>query len=970
MRRLAAWWRFVGVAVCGAAVWHAMLGEAVATRPPKTVDFNRDVRPILSEHCFRCHGPSAKDLKANLRIDDAASATKDRGGYRVITPGKAHLSRMFKRISGDPGMRMPPVDSGVKPLTKEQIETIRLWIEQGARYKAHWAFVPPADTRIPSVKNRTWVRNDIDAFVLSRLESANMAPEPQADKATLIRRVSLTLTGLPPSQKEVDEYILDKRPNAYERMVDHFLASQRYGEHQARYWLDAVRYGDTHGLHLDNERAIYPYRDWVVRAFNQDLPFDKFTLWQLAGDLLPKPTTEQLIATGYIRMNPTTNEGGAIEEEFQAKNTFDRVETTSTVFLGLTMTCARCHDHKYDPIPQRDYYRLFAFFNSTVDKPLDGNELTPAPVIKAASPQEDLRAGNLRGVIDALVQRVKPLEAKKWLSNVRVEPPKISSWEVSQPFTAASFDAAFSAEASPETIIWKPLMLTLGKSVNNLIGKENSSAYVRARIETSSKSDVTLRLSSDDAVRVWLNGAIVHDNKVLRGVETSFDSVKLPLREGTNELIIKIVNSAGPDGLFVSVGDSLSDRINAVYEKVAKNEGELELRKLYLEVGPASSDAVTYRKTSKELNDLLESVPFTLVAQELPKPRTAYILKRGEYNLPTTPVSRATPAALNAFPASQPYNRLGLAKWLTSPQNPLVARVFVNRIWQQHFGTGIVKTAEDFGSQGEWPSNPELLDCLAVSFIKNGWSLKKLHRFILCSSAFRQSASASKKKWEQDPENRLISRGPRFRLDAEVIRDQALYVSGLLKEMRGGKGFRPYQPAGLWEAIAFLESNTSKYMQDHGEGIYRRSLYLFWKRTSPHPAMLAFDAPMREACVVRRSRTNTPLQALVTMNEPAYLEAARVMAENVIRAAKSDARRIDWAFRDALTRRPEEEERKLLLNALARYRKSFAANKDEAASVLSVGESKRDERIPVQEHAAWMLVCSTILNMDEFLTQH
>ncbi|MGV3614118.1 MAG: DUF1553 domain-containing protein [Fimbriimonas sp.] len=954
-----------------------VLGYAVAPTPQKAppVNFNREVKPILSEHCFKCHGPDAASAAAGLRLDSFEAATK-----RGINPGNPDLSRILMRAThSDSKLRMPPKDSGMKPLTPAQIDILRRWIEQGAKYEEHWSFVPPKRPLVPPVSDFKWCRNFIDRYVLARMDEAKLKPEPEAEPEILAMRAALTLTGLPPSDKDLAAFRADKSEGAYERFVDRLLASPQYGEHQARYWLDAVRYGDTHGLHLDNERGIYPYRDWVVRAYNQDLPFNKFTEWQLAGDMLERPTKDQLIATGYVRMNPTTAEGGAIEEEFLAKNTFDRVDTTSTVFLGLTVACARCHDHKYDPIPQKDYYRLYAFFNSTTDKPLDDNALLPPPVTRAGTDEDDARLAAMDAELADRLKAVDVAKVQAWLDANKQPTIDTKDWQVSPQYKAKSFDEAF-ATASPgepgqPAPAWKPLALKLGVDATNVVGAENAAVYVRGTIQAAAARTVVLGVSSDDGVRVWLNGKLIHDNKALRGVTTAIDSVKAELKAGHNEIVFKVVNATAGDGLILRVGDARQDRMDKALAALTKAPQDPkaieEARLVFLEEGPASEETTAYRNLKKARADLDAQIPMTLIAQEMMKPRKAHVLRRGEYNLIGEEVGRAVPSALGGkLPNGMPANRLGLAKWLTSPSNPLVARVFVNRMWQQHFGTGIVKTSEDFGSQGEWPTNPELLDFLAVNFIENGWSVKKLNRLIVTSAAFRQSSRATKAKLEKDPENRLIARGPRYRLDAEVIRDRALAAGGLLVDKPGGKGFKPYQPDGIWEAIAFDSSNTAKYTRDKGDAIYRRSLYLFWKRTSPHPVMMNFDAPMREACTVRRFRTNTPLQALTTLNEPAFLEASRTMAERILRREKSDEARLQAAYLYAFGRAPRPAEVSVMRGALARYREKYGKDAAAAEGLLKVGDAPRSKSIPASEHAAWMLVCSTLMNTDEFLTQH
>lgn len=933
---------------------------------PRTISFNRDVRPILSEHCYRCHGPATQDVKAGLRLDMLKSVMQDRGGYKAIEPFKPSESEVIERIhsSTEP---MPPKDSGVSALSAEQKQTLRLWIEQGAKYEKHWAFIPPTKPIQPAVKDKKWLKNGIDPFILARLESAGMKPEPEADRLKLLRRASLALTGLPPSPIEQRLYEQDIAPGYYERAVDRLLDSPRYGEHQARYWLDAVRYGDTHGLHLDNERAIYPYRDWVVRVFNKDVPYDQFLLWQLAGDLLKNPTTEQLLATGYIRMNPTTNEGGAIEAEFLAKNTFDRVDTTSTVLLGLTVACARCHDHKYDPISQKDYYRLFAFFNSTTDAPFDGNLLTPGPVLRAPTPAEDEQIQDMRATLNKLEASVDLQAAKSWLATARVPMPTVGAWEFAGPFKMESFEKAFDSETEPTE--WRPLKLELDKNLT-LLNTETAYGYVRAKFTSEASRKLGLRIGSDDALKVWVNGNLVHSNKALRGLDTATDSFAIDLQKGENVVLFKIINASGPDGIRVGLGAPRDLRVEQVFKAQNSPNGEALLRTLYLDEGPETASATRYRTVSKNLAAFEAAIPQSLIAGELKQPRPAFVLKRGEYNLPTTRVYRGIPAELGELPKGAPRDRLGFAQWLIAKDNPLTARVFVNRIWQQHFGTGIVKTSEDFGNQGEFPSHPELLDYLAYRFANEGFSIKKLHRLIVTSAAFRQQSSLPQIKKLKDPENRLISRGPRYRLDGEVLRDQVLYASGLLVEQKGGRGFKPYQPAGLWEDLAFVESTTSKYTQDETEAIYRRSLYLFWKRTSPHPVMITFDAPMREACVVRRPRTNTPLQALVTLNEPAFFEASRVFGERIVTARSSPQDRVRYAFRWALGRDPRPQELSLLVAAASRYQSQFETDLAAAKELVSVGLAPQNPDTNLAEHAAWTLIASSIFNTDEFLTQH
>lgn len=939
------------------------VSAGVALNPPQKkviptpkVDFNRDIRPILSDHCYKCHGPDGKEVKAALRLSDRADAVKDRDGYFIIKPGKAHLSELIKRVE-DTKNPMPPKDSGVPRLTKEQVRLLKIWINSGAKYERHWAFVAPKMPLIPTTTEKT--ANEIDSFVFAKLKEKGFRPEKEADRNTLLRRASLTLTGLLPTLEEADRFLLDTKPMAFERAVDRLLASERYGEHQARFWLDAVRYGDTHGLHLDNERAIYPYRDWVVRALNRDLPFDQFTIDQLAGDLLPKPTNDQLVATGYVRMNPTTAEGGAIEEEFQVKNTFDRVDTLGTVFLGLTVGCAKCHDHKYDPISAKEYYSLGAYLNSTKDAPLDGNALSPEPSLRAPSPEESEKSETLKAQLNSIESSTSPIQAEQWVKSNQVSSVLIGQWEVCETFRFKTFDEAFDEERTPQK--WAKATIELGKPVI-VVSAENASSYARTTINSDGDRDLILRIGSDDAVKVWLNGKLVHSNKVFRSTDAT-DIFTVPVQKGKNDLLIKIVNAGGADGLKFNFGTDEEQKLQAI---MSGNDPQ-KVVKAYLLVGPDSARAMVYRKKSKELDELESRIPKTLIAQEMEKPRDAFVLHRGEYDQRREKVTRGIPSILGKLPKSAPNNRLGLARWLVDPSNPLTSRVFVNRIWQQHFGTGLVKTAEDFGNQGEWPSHPELLDYLALRFIKDGYSMKKLHRLIVTSQAFRQSAVVTTAKLKADPENRLISRGPRYRLDGEILRDKVLQVSGLLVQRQGGRGFKPYQPAGLWEEVAFQGSNTSTYTQDMSADIYRRTLYLFWKRTSPHPVMSTFDAPTREACVVRRPRTNTPLQALITMNEPAFLEASRVFAQKIV---SQPGDRLEFAFQTALGRKPGTKEKQILGASLQRYLDRFSKDESAATDLVTVGLAPRPKGQSPSEVAAWMMIASTLFNLDEFLTQH
>jgi hypothetical protein len=964
---------------------YALINEKPgAPPPPQDLNFGRDVRPILARHCFKCHGPDASKAAAGLRLDifDGATKTLPDGAIGVV-PGAPARSRVIARVSDpDANLRMPPPGGG-PPLTTEETEILKTWIAKGAHYAKHWAFVPPLMPTVPEVKNPAWSKNPVDRFLLSKMQSVGLAPEPEADRDTLALRAAQTLTGLPPTAAELNQFRNDTKPGAYERYVDRLIAKPEYGEHQARYWMDAVRYADTHGLQLDNERSIYPYREWIIRAFNQDLPYDKFVEWQLAGDLVPKPTNDQLIATGYVRSNLTSNEGGAIEEEFLARNTFDRVDTTSTVLLGLTIGCARCHDHKYDPIKQRDYYGLYAYFDSTQDAPLDGNIALPPPFFSAPTPDQEKDIEADKAERARLFASVSLGAAVQW-AEANLQPvAKTRDWQASPVYSADSFDHAFDKASPGEPMVagavaWKPLPFEVGRPAVNIIGKDNSSIYVRGTITYPRDQTTLLRVSSDDAIKLWLNGRLIHSHKVNRGLNDAFDEVKADFHAGDNELIAKVTNGGGPDGFNLRIGNADQAQINSTWEAYSKapatSAAKDALLSTYLELGPSGPDAMAYRKLVKDQAALEASLPKTLIAREMPQPRPTFILRRGQYDQKGDPVQRHIPPALCDYAAapkpSGKQDRLSLARWITSPDNPLVARVFVNRVWQQFFGVGLIKTSEDFGTQGEWPIDQPLLDYLAVRFVRDGWSVKRLNRLIVTSAAFRQSSRVTPSKLTRDPENRYVDRGPRFRLDAEVIRDKALMAAGLLIEQIGGHSFKPYQPDGLWESASDPASGTHDYKRDHDASIYRRSMYLFWKRTSPPPVMTTFDAPLRDTCTVRRSITNTPLQALTTLNETAFLESARAMSDRLLHASSDDSKRLRIACDAALGHPPDRVQAAILLRALNRYRKAYESNPVAARHLIAVGDAPPDKAMPAPAQAAWMIVCSTLMNTDEFLTLH
>lgn len=817
-----------------------------AAEHDESLSFSRDILPILSNKCFVCHGPDTP-ADIDLRLDTEAAAKEDRGGYKAVDPADPAQSELLLRIESEDNP-MPPADFD-KQLSASEKQLLRRWVEAGGNYAQHWAFVPPQKrSEVDGVELRS--NNAIDVLIGRKLNQQAIQPAASADPSTQARRVALTLTGLPPEEQILADFLSQPDDAGYERMVERLLADPRFGEHQARYWLDAVRYGDTHGLHLDNRRGIYPYRDWVVRALNQNLPLDDFIRWQLAGDLLEDPTLEQQIATGFVRMNPTTSEGGVIPAEFQAKNNFDRTETLGTVLLGVTMTCARCHTHKYDPITQTEYYRLFAFFNSTSERSLDGNAYAYGPTVSV------------------------PRDEAEWQQ-------------------------------------WR---------------------------QTRQEID-----------------------QLLAAAEQQFD-VQAVLSRAREKISATAPQGDGDPGDGDQNAPSPKLPANGAWQKLTV-EQRLDALAWGLESADDSAFAAQAAQLRELKSQLQDDFTTTLVARELDQPRATKLLKRGEYDMPAgEPLSPDVPQVMGRLPEDAPRNRLGLANWLTDPQHPLVARVLVNRLWQRVFGEGLVRTPEDFGLQGEQPTHPMLLDWLAVELIESGWDLKQMLRLMVLSDTFRQSSA--RRAEIDDPENRLWARGPSYRLDAEVLRDMALWASGLLDPKMGGEGVKPYQPDGMWKAMAHPASNTKQYQRDRGAKLYRRSLYVYWKRTSPHPMMTLFDAPDRESSCVRRSRTSTPLQSLAMFNETQRLEMARKLAERLLVAEQTDEARLERLFDQLMCRRPSDRERDACLGLLATMRDRFAAAPADAESLLAVGDAARDESLPVEVMAAWTQLCVTVLASD------
>lgn len=830
------------VVVCTASLFTWLPERARADESAPPVQFGRQILPILSDHCFQCHGPDGKQRQADLRLDDEANAKQVRDGHAAIVPGKSAESELHRRItSADVDERMPPADFQ-RPLKPEQVELLKRWIDQGAAWGGHWAFERLTRPAMPQVAAADRVQNPIDAFVFGRLAREGLSPSPEAPRTTLIRRLSLDLHGLPPTPEETDAFVSDTAPDAYERLVDRLLASPTFGERMAWDWLDAARYSDSNGYQGDGERTMYPWRDWAVQAFNRNLPFDQFAVWQLAGDLLPQPTQEQTLATGFCRNHMINGEGGRIPEENRIDYVMDMTETVGTVWLGLTLNCCRCHDHKFDPITQRDYYSLFAFFNQTPVDGGGGNPQTP-PVIEMPTEEQLARRPQLAAAVESATNELD------------------------------AFELTF---------------------------------FPRGEGQTAEQSEKAAGLPDD-----------------IKAI------LKLPARQ--------------------------------------RNRAQLEqLEKQWQKDAADYLAQIQKQRAAIDARDALNrSIARVMVMADMPQPRQTFILEKGLYDKPRDAVEAAVPVKMPPLPVGAPVNRLGLAQWLVSPEHPLTARVTVNRICQQFFGIGLVKTPEDFGVQGELPVHAELLDWLAAEFVESGWDVKRLCRLIVTSAVYRQSSAVTPALAERDPANRLLARGPRFRMPSWMVRDQALAASGLLVGRIGGPPVNPYQPGDLWADITF---DRKHFQQDHGEALYRRSLYTFWRRiVAPS---LFFDSASRQICTVKHLRTNSPLHALTTLNDVTYIEAARALAERVLLTTPADANeRISSIFRYVLARRPTAEELVVLSASIERLKHEFAVDPAAAAKLLSVGESKRNESLDPIEHAAYTALASAVLNLDEALNK-
>ena len=1032
----------------------------------QTVDFNREVRPILSDNCFLCHGPDEKQRMVNLRLDTKEGAFADRGGYRIIVPGDASRSKLYQKISAaDKALRMPPAGAG-RELSEQQIDRLRRWIEQGAKWETHWSYLPPKRPELPPVRRSIWPRNGIDRFVLARLEREGLSPSPEADRTTLIRRLSLDLTGLPPTPAEVDAFLADRSGNAYEKVVDRLLSSPRYGERMAMQWLDLARYADTHGYHIDSHRDMWPWRDWLIRAFNRNLPFDQFTIQQLAGDLLPDAGPEQKIATGFNRNHMINFEGGAIPEEYQNEYVVDRVEATATVWMGMTMGCARCHDHKYDPIRQQDFYRFYAFFNTIPEKGLDGRTGNAEPMLPLPSPEQQRLREELRTALAAAEKALpeKELAASQtdWEKERRgalpeatregltahyeldghladtsgayqhgvaarggvtytagrvgqavdldgethVELGSSGDLERSEPFTLALWIRPGGREEVAalhkvdlaghrrgfELLLDHGVLLTERRRGSHLIFRAthrwpDDALVIETRGRLIRGTWYHVVITSDGSgkasgLRLYLDGSPAEVEVLQDSLSGSMQAsarlgigdkkVSGPYKGSLDDLRIYRRPLTAPEIEAMAVHYPIGALLGVEAGKRSREQKD-RLREYYLARGAPES----FRKLHLELKslkarkeDLDKSIPTTMVMEEMKKQRETFLLERGDYRNRKEKVSPGVPSLLPPLASGSPPDRLGLARWLVDPGHPLTARVAVNRFWQLYFSSGLVKTSEDFGSQGEPPSHPELLDWLATEFVRAGWDIRAMQRLIVNSAAYRQSSRLTPELREKDPDNRLLARASRFRLPAEVVRDNALAVSGLLEERVGGPSVFPYQPPGLWEDLAYGDGFTAQeYKPSQGRDLYRRSMYTFWKRTAPPPSLAAFDAPDREKCVARRALTNTPLQALVLLNDPTYVEAARALAQRLLQEGSSPDRRLRLGFRLATARNPLPAELAVLRDLAERQLLHYRRDREAARKLLAVGDSSRDARWDAAELAAWTTVASAILNLDETITR-
>lgn len=1176
-----------------------------STTPPATepgerdanlrLRYGRDIRPLLSDRCFKCHGQDEKTRAEGLRLDVRDGALAPRKAGCSVVPGKPDESLLIQRIlTDDPDDIMPPPSAGKKPLTPDEKALLRRWIAEGAEYEPHWAFVPPTRGEAPKVKMPEWVRNEIDAYVMASLEGAGLTPSEPADSATLVRRLYLDLTGLPPTPEEVKAFVSDQSPDAYETLVNRLFTDEPYrtrtAERLTMPWLDQARYADTNGIHMDAGRQMWLWRDWVINAFRDNMPYDRFIVEQLAGDLIPDATVQQKIASGFNRNHVATDEGGAIPEEYLVEYAAERTATTSSVLLGVTMNCVRCHDHKFDPFTMNDYYSMFSFFNSieepglysqlpdpqrafepfivvpTTEQVTKREELTKAvgdlkSQLETPSPEEDaqrqkffadlsaanaalwteatlvsasargggslaaqpdqsvlaggenpdkdeftlvyktnatgLNAISLEALLDPsmfqgrlgrafngnavlskvaakvtsladpnqsrdiifnwawadheqpngdfrIVSTFHPSPAGGWavqgydmkedrltlfrasepfgyeggseirvtlsfdsqydkhtlgrvratfggLSNADLLPTALGSWHRVGPFMQGTTEEAYTKHFGPEDfnsldlthdfgggLKWAfPGPLPDGVVSNSLFGGA-AVTYLGRYVYAPSPRKVTVSLGSDDGFQLFVNGVMVAENRTDRGAAPDQDKATFDLKTGENLVVFKVVNTGGPGGFYFRVLEDGQSLPKALVAALAPPTARTQARTHAMNTAWKMQYSTRYSDLTKgvaakeqEIAMLDAAAPKTMVMKDLPAVRDTFILKRGEYDKPdkSRPVGRAVPAALGKLPEGSPANRLGLAQWIISEENPLTTRVVVNHYWEMFFGRGIVRTSEDFGYQGEWPSHPELLNALAVEFRESGWDLRRLLTKIVTSNTYRQSSKVRDDAKAKDPDNKLLAYLPRIRLTAEQIRDQALYLSGLLVEKAGGPSVKPYQPEGLWQEVAMIQSNTRIYERGKGEDLWRRSMYTYWKRAAPPPTMLTFDAPTRESCTIRRIATSTPLQALALWNDEQFVEAARVLAARTLKAPGNDREHLTTLMIRCTGHTPNEPDLAALSDVLAEFRERFKACPEDAAKIISIGEAPMASDLDPSELAAWTMICNAALNLDACITR-
>jgi len=1072
---------YVALLLC---TWHLFAGTSSAQTgpshtdksPPLKLSFNQTVQPILSENCYACHGPDPGGRKAKLRLDRAefAYAPHDKSGPAII-PGQPDKSPLVRKIEAkNPKDRMPPPEAH-KTLRPEQIALLREWVKRGAVYEDHWSFIAPKPQIVPPVKQREWVRTAIDNFILARLEKEGLRPSPEADQRSLIRRVTYDLTGLPPSPKEVEAFVSDKSPDAYEKVVDRLLASPRYGEHRAHYWLDVARYGDTHGLHTDHFRSIWPYRDYVIKAYNENKHFDQFVREQLAGDMLPNKTLDSVVASAYIRAGISTAEGGTLSEELRVNNKRERTEAYSAAFLGLTAGCANCHDHKFDPITQKDFYKLTAFFNNLAENPFNDERkdwppflMVPAPANRAAYEETLAKKTALERQIhdrraraseliaawlaqhersprsispQALVVRLRLDEQKgdafadsstgsrrKFVTttgapvvwgegtwfwpyvrmeiSTRLELPDVGDEDAAKPFTVSTWlhphlrPLEPKDENKPDGVILSRAEATQDGRGWQLVSNKGKLKFILAHklpddaIEVETKGKVLavgrwnhLAAAYDgtgkaSGVKLYVDGK-PQDLIVTKDALKDTTSTAAPLEFGRMHPDANPLRQSGyQDFRFYQRALTSEEAARLPYEDYVSevvrkpltewSEDELHtITEYYFQQidEPTRVLQAQIPPLAEELNGLSKGGDIVIVSEEAPTLAYADVLTRGVFSARTERVRPGVPHFLPPLRNGAPLDRASLVDWTVSSLNPLTARVTVNRMWSEIFGTGLVETTEDFGVMGARPSHPELLDWLALDFREHDWDVKRFYRQLVLSATYRQSSRATPEQIEKDPKNRLLARGPRFRMDGEMLRDTALVASGLLVEKIGGASVKPYQPAGVWEAGSHQNSDTRNYVQDHGQALYRRSLYTFWKRMATMPNMDALDEPVRDAACTRRQRTDTPLQALVTMNDPQWLEASRILAERVIHESPNEEGRLN-ALGEILLARPwEPGEKEALQKALAKFQAAYAHDEDSAIRLVSVGESRPDIELHADELASWMLVASAAMNLDAVLNK-